>query len=155
MVHITSKSYISNHHGCHLARGATSGISLVARGLLRNSCDRHTVLQRGGLLPPQEWDPDDHWDSDEKQRWNKPWVNVGKPMGSSGKSSILMVGIPPMQMVDPIGDGRSYCFHPSSGLVSEDIFWSYPNDLPSGSKLWKLLGSNIPIYWLPMFFPTH
>ena len=30
--HISSKSYISIHHGCHLARGATSGISLVARG---------------------------------------------------------------------------------------------------------------------------
>ena len=138
--HIFYPAWVPFGKGCY-QRHFAGGPWPSGRGLLRNSCDRHTVLQRGGLLPPQEWDPDDHWDSDEKQRWNKPWVNVGKPMGSSGKSSILMVGIPPIQMVDPIGDGRSYCFHPSSGLVSEDIFWSYPNDLPSGSKFWKLLGS--------------
>jgi|Cyp1metagenome_2_1107374.scaffolds.fasta_scaffold11929_7 hypothetical protein len=81
-------SWVPFGKGCY-QRHFAGGPWPSGRGLLRNSCDRHTVLQRGGLLPPQEWDPDDHWDSDEKQRWNKPWVNVGKPMGSSGKSSIL------------------------------------------------------------------
>ena len=29
---------------------------------------------------------------------------------------------------------------PSETLITTDIFWSYPEAMPEGSKLWKLLG---------------
>lgn len=36
----------------------------------------------------------------------------------------------------------------SETLMTTDIFWSYPNDLPSGSKLWKFLMDKI---YLPFY----